>query len=377
MTQSVSATAKRELGVILVMGAGIGAVAIHLSHAASSQEDAYTFLLGIFIPLVFGVGLVVGGVWLSRSRMKPEYVLRIGLWTVFMGIVVAGGQFMTVLYQQAEGGQLSHILYVLANAGTAGGIVGFVIGIYNARQQRARHRAEHLQGQLTVLNRVLRHDIRNGATVIQGHADLVSETDSRDEHADRIRQQAQELVKLGQHARTIEKLQREQDAPREPFDVGSSLEEHITRFEIEYPDANIEASLACQRKVYAHPMIDIAIEHLLENAIEHTDEPDPTVRVTCQPVRERLSTAAEIRIADTGPGIPPDEVTVLERGYETPLDHTSGLGLWLVNWIVTQSDGEVWFEENTPSGSIVCIRLDSVKTDPLADPMAAANWGSS
>ena len=376
MTQSVSATAKRELGVILVMGAGIGAVAIHLSHAVSSQEDAYTFLLGIFIPLLFGVGLVVGGVWLSRSTMKPEYVLRIGLWTVFMGIVVAGGQFMTVLYQQAEGGQLSHVFYVLANAGTAGGIVGFVIGIYNARQQRARHRAEHLQGQLTVLNRVLRHDIRNGATVIQGHAELVGET-AREKHADRIRQQAQELVKLGQHARTIEKLQREQDTPREPFDVKRSLEEHVTRVEREHPDANIEANLAFQGEVYAHPMIDIAIEHLLENAIEHTDDPDPTVRVTCQPVGGRLSTAAEIRIADTGPGIPPDEVTVLERGYETPLDHTSGLGLWLVNWIVTQSDGEVWFEENTPSGSIVCIQLDTVETDPLATPLAARNRGQS
>lgn len=62
-------------------------------------------------------------------------------------------------------------------------------------------------------------------------------------------------------------------------------------------------------------------------------------------------------MADNGPGIPECELGVLERGYETPLEHTSGLGLWLVNLIVRESDGDLLYAENDPRGSKITIRL--------------------
>lgn len=370
---SVSNRAKRELGLVLVIGSGITATAVHLIHAGSSQEDHFTFLVGILVPLVFAILLTVGGVWLSRAQVRAGYVLSIGLWTVFMASVVTVGQFLTIMYQQAEGVQMSHVFFVLANAATAGGVVGFVIGLYDTRQQRARHRAERLQDQLTVLNRVLRHDIRNGATVIQGHAELIADELARNGHADRIKRQADDLVKLGDHARTIEKLQQEQGTPREPVDVTGTLETQIATLEDSDPGVEIDATLTFDGSASTHPLIGVALENVLENAVEHTNDPEPSVSVSCIPVQSRRSERVEIRIADTGPGIPPDEVAVLERGYETPLDHTSGLGLWLVNWIVTQSGGRVWFEENEPTGSVVCIRLETAEPDPLPDPLSIPN----
>jgi signal transduction histidine kinase len=46
-------------------------------------------------------------------------------------------------------------------------------------------------------------------------------------------------------------------------------------------------------------------------------------------------------IADNGDGLPEQERRLFESGAATELEHTSGLGLWLVNWIVREFDGEI------------------------------------
>jgi two-component system sensor histidine kinase RegB len=48
---------------------------------------------------------------------------------------------------------------------------------------------------------------------------------------------------------------------------------------------------------------------------------------------------------------------VLEAGEETPLEHSTGLDLWLVYWVVALSGGELAFEENDPRGTVVTIAL--------------------
>jgi len=40
-----------------------------------------------------------------------------------------------------------------------------------------------------------------------------------------------------------------------------------------------------------------------------------------------------------------------------PLYHGSGLGLWLINWIVKRSGGTLEFSENQPRGNVVTIEL--------------------
>lgn len=70
-------------------------------------------------------------------------------------------------------------------------------------------------------------------------------------------------------------------------------------------------------------------------------------------------------VSDNGPGIPPHELETLRRGHETKLDHGSSLGLWLIQWAVDGSDGELAFESNDPRGTRVTLTLDAapVPTD--------------
>ena len=63
-----------------------------------------------------------------------------------------------------------------------------------------------------------------------------------------------------------------------------------------------------------------------------------------------------VRIVDDGPGLPPVERQVLRTAEETPLAHSTGLGLWLTNWIVRASSGRIDVVSDD-AGTTVVIEL--------------------
>jgi len=54
-------------------------------------------------------------------------------------------------------------------------------------------------------------------------------------------------------------------------------------------------------------------------------------------------------------------------GGETPLEHTSGLGLWLIKWVVNESAGEIAFEESDLGGTAVRITLKRASVGQTID----------
>jgi signal transduction histidine kinase len=92
---------------------------------------------------------------------------------------------------------------------------------------------------------------------------------------------------------------------------------------------------------------------LVENAIVHSDDP---VRVDIE-----LETGADdipqLRIADNGPGIPDRERELLTESGETQLDHGLGVGLWFVNWAVSQLGAELAFQSTGTTGTTVVVRF--------------------
>jgi signal transduction histidine kinase len=66
---------------------------------------------------------------------------------------------------------------------------------------------------------------------------------------------------------------------------------------------------------------------------------------------------AEVRIADTGPGIPPDQLRrVFDPFYTTKRDGT-GLGLAICHGLIEQHEGEIRMESEEGSGTTVSVRL--------------------
>ena len=353
---------QRSLGLTLLIGLGIGLFVLHVFHAIGEGENLQTIVLGVAFPALFALGVAAGGISLWRSDESPQQVLRAGAWALFGTVVFVVAAVLTIFYQQAEGTAMSDPFFMLVNAASGGAIGGFVLGIYDNRQRRARQHAERLSDRLTVLNRVLRHDIRNRANVLTGYAEALADDPANvADKADVIHRQSTEILELGEYAREIEEIFQGSEADREVVDIAALLENSVERFNRDY---DIDGTLSAPDGllVYAHPLIGSAVTAVIENAIEHTDKDTPRISVAARQTQSDGEDYAEVQIADDGPGIPETERVVLERGYETPLEHTSGMGLWLVYWIVSASDGDVELETEDVDGTRVCIRLE------VADP---------
>jgi signal transduction histidine kinase len=90
------------------------------------------------------------------------------------------------------------------------------------------------------------------------------------------------------------------------------------------------------------------LEELIENGIRHGGRSAVSV--------EYDADRAVLLVSDDGPGIPDHEIEVLNNAKETPLEHGSGLGLWLVKWGTDLFGGSITFD-TTDGGTNVYIQL--------------------
>ncbi|MEZ3117505.1 PAS domain S-box protein, partial [Halobaculum sp. MBLA0147] len=228
--------------------------------------------------------------------------------------------------------------------------------------------------QVDTLHRVIRHNLRNDMTVVLGHANrLVEDLDgSVAESAEMIAKTAEELVDLSGSVRDAEAIL-DGEIVRRPTDavrvVGNAVDwladEHAVT-----PTTDLPETAA----VLADETLSLALRHLLENAAEHgagghttpsgegNDDPDVSVSVAEMPERTGWVT---VEIADDGPGIPDQEWEVLSAGEETQLDHGSGMGLWIVHWIVSRYGGELEFDADD-TGTTARIALPTPDADDVS-----------
>jgi PAS domain S-box-containing protein len=211
------------------------------------------------------------------------------------------------------------------------------------------------QEQLGVLDRVLRHNLRNDMNVIRGQAETIqAKTSNEIAGAARvIMDKSDELIGLAEKERQITNLLREPPT-QEAIDVCNRLQQIISRVESKHPEAKISVDCPEERTIKATSEFDQAITEIVTNAIVHNDSPSPEVALTVTVGDETV----HITIADTCSRIPEMERNVLlNESEQTPLYHGGGLGLWLVNLIITRSNGTISFEENSQTGNIISIEL--------------------
>ncbi|WP_136715121.1 PAS domain S-box protein [Halorientalis salina] len=224
------------------------------------------------------------------------------------------------------------------------------------------------QQRLTVLNRVLRHNLRNEMSVITGNADLVLHDDDGGavrEPVQRIRDAADDLIQLSEKAHRIERLIDADEHDGETITLGSTLD--AVRLEVteEFPDATVDTS-SPDRAVSVDAALRPALAELAHNALEH-NEGDPNLRLEGRV--DDAGTAVTVTVADDGPGLPDHELRVLQSGDESALKHGSGLGLWLVNWLVVQCGGTLDIDADD-SGTTITLSVPAVtdQATPSATP---------
>lgn len=197
----------------------------------------------------------------------------------------------------------------------------------------AQKRRERL---IEVLDRVLRHNLRNDMNVVIGFADeIATRTEGETARmARKVKRTALELVSLSETVRGFE-TDITDTTPLEAHDLRAEIRTVVGNLRAEYPDTEFNIDATGNETVMATDQLRSALFELGDNAAKHGGT---TVTYA---VRKTTDGQIAIHVRDSGPGIPPIERQVLETGRETPLEHGSGLGLWMVNWIVTSLGGTV------------------------------------
>lgn len=210
--------------------------------------------------------------------------------------------------------------------------------------------------RLEVLNRVLRHDLRTDANVIAGNADLLSESPE----AETIRDRALALAERGAAARRVEQAL-DRTTKRRSLDLAALVE----RKSSDIDGATVHTDLH-ETMVYGSNALGMALDELLENAVEHNDTADPNVWLRLSGFENDRSEDrfVTLEIADDGPGLPEMERGVFETGSETPLQHSSGLGLWLARWVIEDLGGEMTIQDREPQGTVIRLRLPRAGDGP-------------
>lgn len=208
--------------------------------------------------------------------------------------------------------------------------------------------------QLDLISNVIRHNFRNKLNVIAGTAQSLNKGDAATVAATRtILHESNELRDLTDEVQRIEHTLTRDSQPG-PIRLTSVLEDVVATARTRYPDARIHLDVDRPVEVIALPSIATAFEELIDNAVEHNDRGFPRIDVGVTVA----GGAVDVVVSDDGPGIPALEVSLLTKEHDIePLYHNDGLGLWLIHWIVSRSQGELRFGEREPTGSEVTVRL--------------------
>ena len=213
--------------------------------------------------------------------------------------------------------------------------------------------------RLQVMNRVMRHNVRNKATVILAHTsrllDALEDAGPHVQAMAEVEHAAAELERLAREAAEVESILNAPRSPDAEFDIVADIHATINEFRDRFPDASIDTDLPPELEIAGDGHFRVAIEALIENAIIHNPDSNPTVRVAAKPVSPGW---VLFSVDDDAPRIPKADRAVVEGSTEiTPTRHGTGLGLSMVAWCAERIGGDIAFERSDLGGNSVRLRL--------------------
>ncbi|WP_302082458.1 histidine kinase N-terminal 7TM domain-containing protein [Salinibaculum rarum] len=224
------------------------------------------------------------------------------------------------------------------------------------------------QERLQVLNRILRHNLRNDLTVILGTAHQI-ESQSESEIAklgETVEQRARGLSEISEKALEVEQMF-ERESKAVSVDLDALVCDIVDDLATDHPKADIEKSMAAGKIETDPKIVRVVVREIVENALVHGGAA-PVVTVSSA----RQGEEVEVTVADDGPGIPDSEIEPVKSGTETPLNHASSLGVWLISWGARALGGTVSF--TTDDGSTVRFSIPTTsRVGAESVPVASAD----
>jgi two-component system OmpR family sensor kinase len=269
-----------------------------------------------------------------------------------------------ILYARLDLGNLvwvaGLVLSLLAGAGVA---------IWEVQEGACqRHIAETLMQAANERRRFLQrldHELKNPLMAIRAGLTNLTNGSTEASRGEALRSVETQVLRLSQLTGDLRKLAELEARPleRAPVNIAELLHEAVALGQ-EQPEA-APRHLTLTLPLAPWPVPDIAGDwdllflatyNLVDNALKFT-QPGDTVEVRASDDRSHVT----IEVADTGPGIPEDELPYvwkeLYRGKGARGIPGSGLGLALVRVIVERHGGQVTLRSRSGQGTVVSMRL--------------------
>ena len=232
--------------------------------------------------------------------------------------------------------------------------LGIVVRLRDIREQNQQKQ------KLSILNRALRHNIRNQMNIVLGKASTLQDVEDEGYRtaAEKIEEIGENVINISNKARKAQKhagIPRDEDCRR---DLVAATRQVHTQFGIRFPGVTVETALPERTPARAPPAFDVALIELLENAVVHNPGDDDWVKVSI----EAAESTVAVRVLDRCPPIPEQVQSTIGQGVEQPLHHNDGLGLWIVQWIVESVDGSLAFERrDNGEGNVVTLTFERLE----------------
>ncbi|MEO7262277.1 MAG: ATP-binding protein [Jatrophihabitantaceae bacterium] len=210
------------------------------------------------------------------------------------------------------------------------------------------------------------HELRTPLTSIRGYAELSRlqgrSTDAPDDSMRRIEVEGTRMSRLVEDLLVLARGDQATMVRREPVDVDKLLAEAASAVSSAHPDRQLSMVGSGGTVVIADrdQLLRVLI-NLASNAAIHT--PAGEIRLEAIPGRVPAGDAVELRVLDTGPGLPPEEAAhVFERFWRADKARSrakggSGLGMAIVAQIVAAHGGHVEFNSTVAGGTTVTVTL--------------------
>lgn len=227
------------------------------------------------------------------------------------------------------------------------------------------------------------HELRTPLTSIRGYAELFrrgARTRPEDlaKSMNRIEEEAARMGKLVEELLLLAKFDQRPVLDKEPVDLSRLVFDAAEDARATQPERRIETEVNQPAVVDGdETRLRQVLANLLANALEHTPAGTPIkVRVSSGPEE------AVLEVADTGPGLEERHADkVFDRFFRVDKARArdrggAGLGLSIVDSIVTAHGGRVWVDTSPGRGAAFKVALPASKATPpelekAADPGSA------
>ena len=318
----------------------------------------HIYSINFFAVVGYGSYLMVLSYLKEKDNDHKKEILSLFLATT-AGFIGGGSQF-SLVYLREKGIDLTPLLCLYPFLMAYAMIKHRVLDVEKLADAFQREKL----AAVGLLSASINHEIRSPLFVIKGHAETLLEQIERgsyeklsdEERKERVKQVLRKTIE--QSERIVNIAHRLTDFSKPPSDkeiskfvILNEVVDNILSFlahGLRIDNIKIDKEIVPQARVQVNQKhLEQILLNLVINASQAMQKKPGIVRIEASEKKGRM----EIRVSDTGPGIPPDKLNDIFKPFFTTKSSGTGLGLYVTKQLIERNRGKISVESQLGQGT--------------------------